>query len=71
MKSTDTVLMTLGRKGLTCGVIKRLTVCCFWLCVLSSVSTLLCRAIQSSVQELTEKICIYTQPGPRMPEMQN
>ncbi|CAI9611679.1 unnamed protein product, partial [Staurois parvus] len=28
IKSTDTVLMALGRKGLTCGLIKGLTVCC-------------------------------------------
>ncbi|CAI9561889.1 unnamed protein product [Staurois parvus] len=28
MKSTDTVLMTLGRKGLTSGAIKGFTVCC-------------------------------------------
>ncbi|CAI9561159.1 unnamed protein product, partial [Staurois parvus] len=48
--------MALGRKRLTCGVIKGLTVCCCALCF--TVSTLvcmarLCRDIQSSVQELT------------------
>ncbi|CAI9574763.1 unnamed protein product, partial [Staurois parvus] len=48
--------MALGRKGLTCGAIKGLIVCC--LCVCFTVSTLLCmallcRTIQSSVQELT------------------
>ncbi|CAI9552417.1 unnamed protein product, partial [Staurois parvus] len=53
--------MTLGRKGLTCGAIKGLTVCCFtrWaVSVCFTVSTLLwmavlCTAIQSSVPELT------------------
>ncbi|CAI9581337.1 unnamed protein product, partial [Staurois parvus] len=69
IKSTDTVLMTLGRKGLTCGVIKGLTVCFFtmWAVrVLSTVSTLLCmallgRAIQSRVQELTgERSVLFT-----------
>ncbi|CAI9563547.1 unnamed protein product, partial [Staurois parvus] len=29
---TDTVLMALGRKGLTCGAIKGLIVCCFTVC---------------------------------------
>ncbi|CAI9582255.1 unnamed protein product, partial [Staurois parvus] len=33
IKSTDTVLMTLGRKGLTSGAIKGLTVCCVSLTV--------------------------------------
>ncbi|CAI9540228.1 unnamed protein product [Staurois parvus] len=27
-----TVLMALGKKGLTCGAIKGLTVCCFTVC---------------------------------------
>ncbi|CAI9562614.1 unnamed protein product, partial [Staurois parvus] len=70
MKSTDTVVMALGRKGLTSGVIKGLTVCwlavcvlLFCLCVLYCVSTLLCiallcRAIQTSVLVLTGEICI-------------
>ncbi|CAI9588639.1 unnamed protein product, partial [Staurois parvus] len=49
--------MALGRKGLTCGAIKGLTA----VCVCFTVSTLLCmfllcRAIQSSVQELTDQI---------------
>ncbi|CAI9587419.1 unnamed protein product, partial [Staurois parvus] len=48
--------MALGRKGLSCGVIKGLTVCS--VCVCYTVSTLLCmallcKAIKSSVQELT------------------
>ncbi|CAI9604854.1 unnamed protein product [Staurois parvus] len=56
--------MTLGRKGLTCGAIKGLTVCS--VSVLSTVSTLLCmallcRVIQSSVQELTgERTVLFT-----------
>ncbi|CAI9623811.1 unnamed protein product, partial [Staurois parvus] len=48
--------MALGRKGLTCGAIKGLTLCCCVLCFTVSTllcTALLCRAVQSSVQELT------------------
>ncbi|CAI9580425.1 unnamed protein product [Staurois parvus] len=39
--------MALGRKGLTCGVSKGLTVCCFTVCcVCLTASTLLCMALQ-------------------------
>ncbi|CAI9543845.1 unnamed protein product, partial [Staurois parvus] len=69
IKSNDTVLMALGMKGLTSGVIKGLTVCCFIMgavCLCFNVSTLLCmalicRAMQSSVQELTgERSVLFT-----------
>ncbi|CAI9568998.1 unnamed protein product, partial [Staurois parvus] len=47
--------MALGRKGLTSGVIKEVNCVLFYcvLCVLYTVNTVLCRAIQRSVQELT------------------
>ncbi|CAI9548306.1 unnamed protein product [Staurois parvus] len=48
IKSNDTVLMALGRKGLTCGAIKGLTVCCFTVCCVCAfltVRTLLCMAL--------------------------
>ncbi|CAI9584306.1 unnamed protein product, partial [Staurois parvus] len=54
IKSNDTVLMALGRKGLTCGAIKGLTVCCFayWaVFVLHCKHTVLHGFIQSRVQE--------------------
>ncbi|CAI9553037.1 unnamed protein product, partial [Staurois parvus] len=70
--------MALSRKGLTCGAIKGLFVCCFTVCcVLSTVSTLLCMAllctaIQSSVQELTgERTVFFTYSSFPPPEMQN
>ncbi|CAI9601090.1 unnamed protein product, partial [Staurois parvus] len=63
--------MALGRKGLTCGAIKGLTVCCLTVCcAVYTVSTLhcmvlLCRAVQSSVQELKGENCVvYTQVSP-------
>ncbi|CAI9578162.1 unnamed protein product, partial [Staurois parvus] len=47
-KSTDTVLIALGRKGLTCGAIKGLTVCCALHCKHTAFScTLLCMALHS------------------------
>ncbi|CAI9572364.1 unnamed protein product, partial [Staurois parvus] len=60
IKSTDTL-----HKGLTCGAIKGLTVCCFTLfavCAFNCKHTaFLCRAIQSSVQELTgERSVLFT-----------
>ncbi|CAI9599549.1 unnamed protein product, partial [Staurois parvus] len=72
--------MALGRKGLTCGGIKGSTVCCvcvfLWaVCVLYTVGTLLCtallcRAVQSSVQELTgERTVLFTCGS--LPQMQN
>ncbi|CAI9590582.1 unnamed protein product, partial [Staurois parvus] len=59
--------MALGRKGLTSGAIKGLTVCC--VCA-STVITLLCmavlcRAMQSSVQELKgERSVLFTYMPP-------
>ncbi|CAI9545934.1 unnamed protein product, partial [Staurois parvus] len=67
MKSADTVLMTLGRKGLTSGAIKGLTVCCF---TMWPVCVLLCKhaisiVIQSSVLVLTGEIrIVYIQTSP-------
>ncbi|CAI9548740.1 unnamed protein product, partial [Staurois parvus] len=62
--------MTLDRKGLTSGAIKRLTVCCvcFTLCAVLFFTMhappcreLLCISIQSSVQELTgERSVLFT-----------
>ncbi|CAI9582110.1 unnamed protein product, partial [Staurois parvus] len=62
--------MALGRKGLTCEVIKGLTVCCFTVCSVSAFNckhtalygyAVLCRAMQSSVQELTgERTVLFT-----------
>ncbi|CAI9540429.1 unnamed protein product [Staurois parvus] len=55
--------MTLGRKGLTSGAIKGLTV---FYCVSTLLCiALLCRAIQSSMLEPTGEICIvYIQTFP-------
>ncbi|CAI9606662.1 unnamed protein product, partial [Staurois parvus] len=61
--------MALGRKGLTCGGNQRVNCVLFYLrglCLCFTVSTLLCmallcRAIQSSVQELTgERSVLFT-----------
>ncbi|CAI9546154.1 unnamed protein product, partial [Staurois parvus] len=70
--------MALGKKGLTCGAIKGLTVLCAvllcWLCVCFTVSTLLCRALlcralQISVQELTrERSVLFTYSVAGSPE---
>ncbi|CAI9611585.1 unnamed protein product, partial [Staurois parvus] len=51
--------MALGRKGLTCGEIKGLTLFCFTVCCVSAFNckhtALHGSAMQSSVQELTEE----------------
>ncbi|CAI9608551.1 unnamed protein product, partial [Staurois parvus] len=65
IKSTDTVLMTLGRKGLTSGAIKGLTVCC--LCF--TVHGALYCSMQSNAKQHAgadrEEICIvYIQTSP-------
>ncbi|CAI9615723.1 unnamed protein product, partial [Staurois parvus] len=52
--------MTLGRKGLTSGVIKGLTVCCFMVCLCFTVSTLLWMA----VPELTGRRTVSKQNHP-------
>ncbi|CAI9560268.1 unnamed protein product [Staurois parvus] len=44
--------MALGRKGLTCGVIKGLTVCCFNISCVSC--TLLCMALHSRAIQSSE-----------------
>ncbi|CAI9624896.1 unnamed protein product, partial [Staurois parvus] len=65
--------MALGRKGLTSGAIKGLTVCCFtrgWGLCASLVSTLLCMAVaepsKAVVQELTgrDQHCLHTDLSP-------
>ncbi|CAI9572243.1 unnamed protein product, partial [Staurois parvus] len=53
IKRTDTVLMALDRKGLTCGAIKGLTVCCF------TVSVFCCKhtALYGSAMQSHTKQC--------------
>ncbi|CAI9556916.1 unnamed protein product [Staurois parvus] len=43
IKSTDTILMTLGRKALTSGAIKGLTVCCAVFSIMCCVCVLHCK----------------------------
>ncbi|CAI9606609.1 unnamed protein product, partial [Staurois parvus] len=58
--------MALGKKGLTCGAIKGLTVCWFTMCftvavhVLSTVSTWFCMALQCAGADGSELYCLQT-----------
>ncbi|CAI9612115.1 unnamed protein product [Staurois parvus] len=61
--------MTLGRKGLTSGAIKGLTVCCvcfYYVCCVFYLGdmllciSLLCREIQSSMSILTGERSVFT-----------
>ncbi|CAI9588446.1 unnamed protein product, partial [Staurois parvus] len=58
--------MALGRKGLTCGAIKGLTVCCFTLCVCVCHTDLYGSAMQSHTKQCArtdreEKCIVYIQ----------